>query len=158
MTESVFWAEVDRYLVRYGGSFVPAVVERAQGCFVYDAQCRAILDFTSGQMSAVLGHSHPDIVETVQRSAATLAHATPRIGHLDPTLDHATIVDRLLDWVAFTPWHNITGAPAISLPLATTADGLPQGMMFGAAPGQEAVLIELAYELEQAAPFARIHQ
>jgi 2,2-dialkylglycine decarboxylase (pyruvate) len=74
MTETEFWAEVDRHLVRYGGSFVPAVIERAKGSFVYDTAGRAILDFTSGQMSAVLGHSHPDIVETVQRSAATLAH------------------------------------------------------------------------------------
>ena len=74
MTESSFWAGVDRHLVRYGGSFVPAVIERAQGSFVHDADGRAILDFTSGQMSAVLGHSHPDIVETVSRSVATLAH------------------------------------------------------------------------------------
>jgi 2,2-dialkylglycine decarboxylase (pyruvate) len=74
MTETEFWAEVDRHLVRYGGSFVPAVIERAKGSFVYDTAGRAILDFTSGQMSAVLGHSHPDIVETVQRSVATLAH------------------------------------------------------------------------------------
>ncbi|WP_436698910.1 amidase [Nocardioides sp. BYT-33-1] len=86
----------------------------------------------------------------------TLAMATPKVGHLDPTQDYDTILDRLLDWVAFTPWQNITGAPAVSLPLATTASGLPQGMMFGAAPGQEALLIELAYELEQARPFARI--
>ncbi|MBM7518346.1 amidase [Nocardioides nitrophenolicus] len=86
----------------------------------------------------------------------TLATATPKVGHLDPTQDYATIIDRLLDWVAFTPWQNVTGAPAISLPLATTAGGLPQGMMLGAAPGQEGVLIELAYELEQARPFARI--
>jgi 2,2-dialkylglycine decarboxylase (pyruvate) len=74
MTETEFWADVDRHLVRYGGSFVPAVIERANGSFVYDTAGRAILDFTSGQMSAVLGHSHPDIVETVQRSVATLAH------------------------------------------------------------------------------------
>jgi 2,2-dialkylglycine decarboxylase (pyruvate) len=74
MTETEFWADVDRHLVRYGGSFVPAVIERAKGSFVYDTAGRAILDFTSGQMSAVLGHSHPDIVETVQRSVATLAH------------------------------------------------------------------------------------
>ncbi|MFC5731114.1 MULTISPECIES: amidase [Nocardioides] len=87
----------------------------------------------------------------------TLAMATPRVGHLDPTLDYDVIMDRLQDWVAFTPWQNVTGAPAVSLPLATTASGLPQGMMFGAAPGQEALLIELAYELEQARPFARIH-
>ncbi|MDN5745471.1 MAG: amidase [Nocardioidaceae bacterium] len=86
----------------------------------------------------------------------TLAHATPRVGHLDPTLDYEVIIARLLDWVAFTPWQNVTGAPALSLPLATTAAGLPQGMMFGAAPGHEALLIELAYELEEARGFARI--
>src|SRR4051794_18527267 len=73
MTETEFWADVDRHLVRYGGAFVPAVLERAEGAFVFDTTGRAILDFPSGQMSAVLGHSHPDIVETVQRSVATLA-------------------------------------------------------------------------------------
>lgn len=87
----------------------------------------------------------------------TLGAATPRVGHLDPTQSYDVIMDKLMDWVAFTPWQNVTGAPAISLPLATTATGLPQGMMFGAAPGQESLLIELAYELEQARPFARIH-
>jgi amidase len=86
----------------------------------------------------------------------TLAHETPRIGHLDPTQDYATIIDRLLDWVAFTPWQNASGEPAISLPLATTSGGLPMGMMFGAGVGREAMLLELAYELEEAAPFASI--
>ena len=65
-------------------------------------------------------------------------------------------MDRILDWVAFTPLQNATGDPAISLPLATTAGGLPQGMMFGAGAGREATLLELAYELEEAAPLARI--
>ena len=46
-----------------------------------------------------------------------------------------TIMERLLDWVAFTPLQNATGDPAISLPLATTAAGLPPGMMFGAPAG-----------------------
>nr|WP_205861354.1 aspartate aminotransferase family protein [Planosporangium flavigriseum] len=61
-------------MVRYGGSFVPAIIERAQGSFVYDSSGRAILDFTSGQMSAVLGHSHPEVVETVRSAVATLDH------------------------------------------------------------------------------------
>lgn len=87
----------------------------------------------------------------------TLAAETPLVGVLDPTQDFDTIIDRLTDWVAFTPWQNITGEPAISLPLATTASGLPQGMMFGADAGREATLLELAYELEEAVPFARIH-
>ena len=85
-----------------------------------------------------------------------LATETPRIGHLAPTQDYDTIMDRLLDWVAFTPLQNATGDPAISLPLATTAGGLPQGMMFGAAAGREDTLLELAYELEEARPWARI--
>jgi amidase len=86
----------------------------------------------------------------------TLATGTPKVGHLDPTRDYDTIMGRLLDWVAFTPLQNATGDPAISLPLATTAGGLPLGVMFGAGSGREATLLELAYELEQARPWARI--
>ena len=65
----------------------------------------------------------------------TLATETPRVGHLDPTQDYDTILGRLLEWVAFTPLQNATGDPAVSLPLATTAAGLPQGMMFAAGCG-----------------------
>jgi amidase len=86
----------------------------------------------------------------------TLATETPRVGWLDPTQHYEQVMDRMLDWVAFTPLQNATGDPAISLPLATTASGLPQGMMFGATAGREGTLIELAYELEEAVPFARI--
>ncbi len=74
MTPDGFWTDVERHLVRYGGSFVPTRIDRAQGCFVHDASGRAILDFTSGQMSAVLGHAHPDVVATVRESVGTLAH------------------------------------------------------------------------------------
>ncbi len=86
----------------------------------------------------------------------TLASVTPRIGHLDPSQDYDVLMDRILDWVAFTPLQNATGDPAVSLPLATSSDGLPVGMMFGAAAGREAALLELAYELEEARPFGRI--
>ncbi len=86
----------------------------------------------------------------------TVATATPAIGHLDPTLPYATLRDRLLDWVAFTPLHNATGTPGLSLPLAETEDGLPLGMMFSAGAGREALLLALGLELEAARPFARI--
>lgn len=72
--ETTFWADADRHLVRYGGAFTSEIIERASGSFVYTASGRKILDFTSGQMSAILGHSHPAIVETVQRQVATLDH------------------------------------------------------------------------------------
>lgn len=86
----------------------------------------------------------------------TMSHDTPRIGHLDPTAPYEQIMDRLLDWVAFTPLQNATGDPAISLPLAESAAGLPVGMMFSTVRGREARLLELAYELEEARPWARI--
>jgi len=116
-------------------------------------------------------HRLPRAIARLKRSAAesdlfhqkydvsltpTLALPTPRVGWLDPTRPFEVVMEHLLQWVAFTPLQNGTGAPAVSLPLATTADGLPQGMMFGAAAGQEATLIELAYELEEARPWARI--
>ena len=86
----------------------------------------------------------------------TLADETPPIGHLDPTADYQQIMGRLTDWVAFTPLQNITGEPAISLPLAEAANGMPVGMMLGAPIGQERRLLELAYELEAAKPWPKI--
>lgn len=71
-----FWSDAERHLVRYigGGSFVPEIIERAEGSFVYTADGRRLLDFTSGQMSAILGHSHPAVTATVRRQVATLDH------------------------------------------------------------------------------------
>jgi amidase len=86
----------------------------------------------------------------------TLAEPTPRIGHLDPMADYQQVIDRLTDWVAFTPLQNATGEPAVSLPMAQSADGMPVGMMFAAPVGHERRLLELAYELEAAAPWPRI--
>ncbi|MEE6176470.1 amidase [Mycobacterium sp. 050134] len=85
----------------------------------------------------------------------TLADETPRIGYLAPT-DYRQVIDRLIDWVSFTPLQNVTGEPAMSLPLAQSTDGMPVGMMFSADFGQEALLLQLAYELEEARPWARI--
>ncbi len=72
--DATFWQRARQHLIRYGGAFEPMIVERAQGSFVYDADGRAILDFTSGQMSAVLGHSHPEIVSVIHEYAGKLDH------------------------------------------------------------------------------------
>jgi amidase len=85
----------------------------------------------------------------------TVADQTPRIGYLAPT-DYQQVMDRLVNWVIFTPLQNVTGEPAISLPLAQSAAGMPVGMMLSADLGQDALLLELAYELEEARPWARI--
>ena len=69
-----FWDAADKHLIRYGGVFTPAIIDRAEGAFVYDEAGRAILDFTSGQMSAILGHCHPEIVATVREGIGRLDH------------------------------------------------------------------------------------
>ncbi len=73
-TATQFWSDAERYLLRYGGPFTPEIIERAAGSYVYTADGRRILDFTSGQMSAILGHCHPAIVATVQQQVASLDH------------------------------------------------------------------------------------
>ncbi|GAB2459965.1 amidase [Nocardioides hungaricus] len=58
---------------------------------------------------------------------------------------------------AFTPWTsawNVTGMPAVSVPLHWTGDGLPVGVMLAARPAEEALLLALAAQVESAAPWA----
>jgi 2,2-dialkylglycine decarboxylase (pyruvate) len=74
VTSEQFWRDADQHVARYGASFVPRIIKRAKGSYVYDEDGNAILDFTSGQMSSILGHSHPDIVSTVSAAVATLDH------------------------------------------------------------------------------------
>lgn len=141
-TDRAFWAAAEKHLVRYGGAFDPAIIERAEGSFVYDADGKPILDFTSGQMSALLGHSHPRIVSTVQRQVGTVAHLfsgmlsrpvvdlAARLAALAPGLDKvlllstgaesneaalrmAKLVTGKHEVVAFSKsWHGMTGAAA----------------------------------------------
>jgi amidase len=75
------------------------------------------------------------------------------LGHLGPRLSYEEHLGRVLDYAQFTAIFNIVGAPAISLPLSMSKAGLPIGAMFGAPPGGERTLLELAYELEEAAPW-----
>ena len=72
--DPLFWEKARAHLVRYGGDFAPFIAERAQGSFMWDASGRRILDFCSGQMSAIIGHSHPEIVEVVRRIVGELDH------------------------------------------------------------------------------------
>ncbi|MBA4085051.1 MAG: amidase [Kytococcus sp.] len=105
----------------------------------------------TGPASARLFPADADVVLT-----PTLVHTTPRIGYLSGDLDFDTHMGRLLEYVGFTPIHNANGQPSISLPLGRSDDGRPIGVMFSARAGQERLLLELAFELEAAAPFARI--
>ena len=62
------------FLVRYGGDRFDNLFRSAQGTIVVDDEGREILDFTSGQMCATLGHNHPAIVAAVRESCETALH------------------------------------------------------------------------------------
>lgn len=86
----------------------------------------------------------------------TLGHTTPKLGYLSPSVPFAELLERLIPYVAFTPLNNTSGSPAISLPLGSSSEGMPIGMHLSAKLGDERSLLEVAYELEAAMPFARI--
>jgi 2,2-dialkylglycine decarboxylase (pyruvate) len=93
--DAAFWARARRHMLSYGGNFVPFVAARAAGAFVYDAQGRRVLDFTSGQMSAILGHSHPEIAATLAAAAASLDHLFSSMLSV-PVVDLAEALARLV--------------------------------------------------------------
>lgn len=74
-TESeALWSRANRHLVRYGHFFQPAIIEKAQGAYMTTTEGRRLLDFASGQMSAILGHSHPEITEVIREQCGDLVH------------------------------------------------------------------------------------
>jgi amidase len=84
----------------------------------------------------------------------TLAELPPPLGEFDPTPDDPLHgFGRGGDFVAFTMQFNITGQPAISLPLHWSTDGLPIGVQLVAAHGREDVLLRIAAQLEEVKPW-----
>jgi amidase len=81
----------------------------------------------------------------------TLGLPPPKLGEL---LDPNGGAERVAALVPFTTHFNVTGQPAISLPLHWNADGLPIGVQLAAAYGREDILFRVASQLEQAAPWA----
>jgi 2,2-dialkylglycine decarboxylase (pyruvate) len=61
-------------LIRYGGEFADLIVERASGSWLETADGRRVLDFTSGQMCATLGHGHPAIIDAMRDAGERVVH------------------------------------------------------------------------------------
>lgn len=83
----------------------------------------------------------------------TLGQPAPPLGYLALDLPFEQARERLVNFASFTAAQNVAGAPAISLPMHHTVEGIPVGVHFAAAMGHEFRLIELALEIEQAQPF-----
>jgi amidase len=124
------------------------------------------------KLARIMGnfHEHYDLLLT-----PTSAVPPIKIGALDPTssekmlinlvntfgtgklLKSSGIVEELADKnlapVPFTQLANMTGQPAMSVPIHWTKNGLPCGVQFIAANGEEGILFQVAGQLEQAAPW-----
>lgn len=117
----------------------------------------------------VSGADYVRAIETAQRAAIDAARFMQNYDILlTPTLaeppvllkllslsseDHDAFFTALSNYVPFTSIYNVTGRPAMSVPLATSRSGLPIGAHFGARYGEEATLFRLAGQLEQVAPW-----
>lgn len=94
-TTQAFWAKADKHLLNTGVPYSPVIITKASGTKLYYANGNQILDFTSGQMSSLLGHSHPEIVKVVQKYVAELDHLLSNM-ITEPVVQLAERLGRLL--------------------------------------------------------------
>lgn len=74
MNNDQLYADAQHNLLSFGSSFMPEVVVRTEGVYFWTANGRKVMDWTSGQMSCLIGHGHPEIVQAVRDHAAQLDH------------------------------------------------------------------------------------
>jgi amidase len=84
----------------------------------------------------------------------TLGSPPVKLGYFDTLgLPYEVLLRRISEFIPYTWLHNVTGCPAMSVPLYWNAQGLPIGVHFVAAYGEEAILFQLAGQLERARPW-----
>ena len=85
----------------------------------------------------------------------TLPSPPPPLGNFDPADDPLVAGMRATQHAAFTSPFNMSGQPAVSLPMHWNGDGLPIGIQLAAAYGREDLLVRVAAQLEEAQPWAK---
>jgi amidase len=83
----------------------------------------------------------------------TLAQPPLRVGEIRDDADPARDFENQKAFTPYTSAWTVTGMPAMSLPIHVTPDGLPVGVMLAGRPGEEHLLLALAAQVEQAAPW-----
>ncbi len=78
------WGYVEDHLLHYGRDFVEEFIVSASGSILVTQEGREIIDFSSGQMCATLGHNHVAIQEAIQRAAQSVIHLDSTM--LSPTV------------------------------------------------------------------------
>lgn len=86
----------------------------------------------------------------------TLSHPAPALGEQSPNQPFEELFAKLIDYVGFTPLNNIGGGPGVSVPHGMTSGNLPGAVQLSAPRGDEATLLDLAYQLEAVGSFPSI--
>ena len=111
------------------------------------ASTKAIVNTTTRTVADFLAQY--DVILT-----PTLGAPPPKLGYLDTVnSSYDVTARRLLDFIPFTWLHNVTGLPAMSVPLHWNDEGLPIGVQFAGRYADEATLYRLAGQLEEARPW-----
>ena len=126
-----------RWLRERGRALDPGELQRALDLMAHHAE------------RALAQTAHLDIVLT-----PTLAQIPPLIGAIRDDDDPAADFEAQKRFTPYTSPYNMTGQPAVSLPLHWTSDGLPVGVQLVARPMHESTLLSLAAQLERARPWA----
>ena len=78
----------------------------------------------------------------------TLGTTVPKLGFFGPEVEGQTHWERIYEFLPFTKYQNISGAPAITLPCATDSNGLPIGIQLASRLGADRLVLELSLQLE----------
>ncbi|MGW1604843.1 amidase [Streptomyces eurythermus] len=150
--------ELDQWSRRLGERLEPADLEPMNGFLAETGRSVTAAQWLTGIQAwqqwargvAGLWEDGLDVLLT-----PTLPSPPLPLGELAPDAkDPAELVAGVVQGTAFTLPFNVTGQPAVSLPLYHGSDGLPIGVQLVAAYGREDLLIRLASQLEQAAPWS----
>jgi amidase len=144
--DGVDWSKVEPHIVKQ------RALSGETSAYEYVLAART-LERLSRQEVARWGRDFDVLLTPTSAILPPLAGATLEAQHTTPDAPVPDVVAS----VSFTAFGNVTGLPAVSLPLHRTSDGLPVGVQLTGAPWDEATLIRLSAQLEQAMPWAEIH-
>jgi len=157
---AVYWAMLAFYTKYFSKTFVGVKLNRSELEPFTHSLCRHFLK-NSPRLPAIVNRLKTfsfiyeraflkyDVLLT-----PTMVAKPPEIGYLSPDKELDVLYERLKHLVPFSCFQNLSGAPAISLPLGFCKNrNLPIGVQFAAPYGLDGRLLELALELEEASPW-----
>ncbi|TPX15460.1 uncharacterized protein E0L32_004440 [Thyridium curvatum] len=131
---AAFWLRTNKFLMNTGIPFMPTIIKKAKGIRLYDVNDKILFDCSSGQMSSLLGHSHPEIVEVVKKSVSELDHLSSLMVS-EPVVDFAEKLAQILPAPLEKSFLLNTGSESVeaAIKMAKCATGKFEIVAFSAA-------------------------